>query len=719
MSVRIKTLLVISATLAGLLALVYFASRATLLAGYIQLEEDLARGNIVRAVNALNSARLAMDRSNGDWAHWDDSYNFMGGEHPDYVEINLVADTFTSLDLDLIAYRATDGAIAYGAMLDPARGDLERLPPGLESHLNADSPLVNIPDLRAGAGGVVMLSNDAVLTVAHHILTGERVGPSRGTLVWGRFIDDTLIDALSETTQLTLDLRAWQEADPPSDYQSVRDALAAGQIAVRTLSSEAIAAYIALDDIYGAPALILRMVMPREVYQQGVATINYFLAALLMAGLAFMLVTYALLQRVLLSRVERLGREVTAVGKSGSSAARLNVDSDDELGVLAGDINGMLSALAATEDIVRASEARLRVVVTGAPIILFALNTYGAFTLLAGKVMEAIGVTIESVIGHTVYESQVSARLPWLPELFERARRGATINGEFSFDAYTFKVYCAPLTGPSGELLGVFGVATDISEQKRTQIALQHAKAEAEAANRAKSAFLANMSHELRTPLNAIIGYSELITENAQQAGNTALARDVERIHNAGTHLLTLISEILDLSKIEAGRMEILTEAVDLPRLLEDVRDTLEPMARRQKNAFEVQYPPDLGVLHTDPLKLRQILLNLLNNAHKFTNEGRVTLTVARDSQEARDGVRFVVTDTGIGMTPDQIAGLFQDFAQGDNSTTRKYGGTGLGLAISRRFARMLGGDITVLAALDQGSTFTVFLPTSSPTPAP
>ncbi len=230
-------------------------------------------------------------------------------------------------------------------------------------------------------------------------------------------------------------------------------------------------------------------------------------------------------------------------------------------------------------------------------------------------------------------------------------------------------------------------------------------------ANRAKSAFLANMSHELRTPLNAIIGYSELIEEEMNDEGNTDYVADLKKIQTAATHLLSLINEILDFSKIEAGKMEVFREMVSVSRLVSEVATTINPLVEKNSNKLEVNCPETIGEVYTDLTKMRQILFNLLSNASKFTNKGVIKLDVERQRQPGGDWVVFRVTDSGIGMAPEQLIKLFKEFQQADSTTTRKFGGTGLGLAISKRFAEMLGGDITVTSQLSVGSTFTLKLP--------
>ncbi len=237
------------------------------------------------------------------------------------------------------------------------------------------------------------------------------------------------------------------------------------------------------------------------------------------------------------------------------------------------------------------------------------------------------------------------------------------------------------------------------------------AKEAAEQANRTKSAFLANMSHELRTPLNAIIGYSEMLQEEAEDSGHAEVVPDLRKIHGAGKHLLALINDILDLSKIEAGKLELFLETFEVHDLVDEVRSTIHPLIERNGNVLELDCPPEVGAMYADVTRVRQILFNLLSNASKFTEGGTVRLEVRREEAEEGDRLLFRVSDTGIGMTPEQLGKLFQAFTQADASTSRKYGGTGLGLVICRRFAQMMGGDVSVESTEGQGSTFTVHLP--------
>jgi signal transduction histidine kinase/DNA-binding response OmpR family regulator len=262
---------------------------------------------------------------------------------------------------------------------------------------------------------------------------------------------------------------------------------------------------------------------------------------------------------------------------------------------------------------------------------------------------------------------------------------------------------------------GTVGVFTDVTELKKREAEVAAARDEAMQATQAKSQFLASMSHELRTPLNAIIGYSEMLHEQAEDLGQESFLPDLQKIESAGRHLLDLINNILDLSKIEAGKMDVLIEDFEVGALIAEVQSVIQPLMAKNANTLVVDCGPGLGTMRSDQTKLRQNLFNLLSNAAKFTERGQITLVARRLTRDNQDWLEFKVSDTGIGMSQDQLDKLFQAFAQAEASTARDYGGTGLGLAITKQFCKMLGGNITVESTPGVGSTFTVMLPAAGP----
>ena len=259
----------------------------------------------------------------------------------------------------------------------------------------------------------------------------------------------------------------------------------------------------------------------------------------------------------------------------------------------------------------------------------------------------------------------------------------------------------------------------DVTDRRRAEAEVAKAKDAAEAANRTKSLFLANMSHELRTPLNAIVGYSEMLQEEAAERQLQDFSTDLEKISTSGRHLLGLINDILDLSKIEAGKMELSLEVFDIATLIGEVASTIGIQAAKNGNTLEVSHAPDIGVMRGDLSKVRQGLFNLVSNAAKFTHDGQIKVVAERRMRDGSEWVQFRVSDTGIGLSAEQIVRLFQPFTQADASTTRRFGGTGLGLALTRRFCQMMSGDVTVHSVPGEGSVFTIKLPATLHDPQP
>ena len=328
------------------------------------------------------------------------------------------------------------------------------------------------------------------------------------------------------------------------------------------------------------------------------------------------------------------------------------------------------------------------------------------------------GVRYEEIIGSAVERGMIVAARDagdeWLRHRLERHRNPVGPYEHLRSDGGWLRI-SEQKTGDGG----IVGVFTDITEAKAREAELGEmvdrladARDVAVKATEAKSLFLANMSHELRTPLNAIIGITEMLEEEAVDDGQGELVEPLQRIHRAGRHLLELINDILDLSKIEAGKMELHIERFDLATIIDDSVDLAGPLASPNGNQIEVQTPDSMPSMFSDLTRVRQVVFNLLSNACKFTENGTVGIEVTLHGD---DRVEIAVSDTGIGMSPEQLERLFVDFSQADSSTTRKYGGTGLGLAISQRFCRMMGGDIVAESELGAGSTFRVRLPLEAP----
>ncbi|TXM67385.1 response regulator [Methylobacterium sp. WL69] len=370
-----------------------------------------------------------------------------------------------------------------------------------------------------------------------------------------------------------------------------------------------------------------------------------------------------------------------------------------------------------SEERMRHSEERFRSLTEATASIVWTTTPDGGFEAAPSEWTRFTGQTPQAAAGHgfvaaifpedrdrtmAAWNRAVETVSPY--EIEHRIRRH---DGSWRFMA----ARAVPILEENGTIREWVGAHTDITARKEAELALAAAKEAAEEANRAKSQFLANMSHELRTPLSAVIGYSEMLQEEIEDLGEESLLVDMRKIEANARHLLGLINDVLDLSKIEAERMEIYAETFPVAEIVLDVASTVETLVEKKGNTLALDIGDGLGEAHTDQTKLRQCLINLLSNAAKFTEGGQITLSAARSEASGTGWLSFSVTDTGIGMNPEQQAKLFQRFTQADASTTRRFGGTGLGLAITRAFADMLGGAIEVTSREGEGTTFTLRVP--------
>jgi PAS domain S-box-containing protein len=424
----------------------------------------------------------------------------------------------------------------------------------------------------------------------------------------------------------------------------------------------------------------------------------------------------------------------------GMEGLKALVKRKDELGQLARSFRHMAEEVFAREQTLKQaraalqqSEAHFRSLIENASDIILVLNAEGIIRYGSPSLQRILGLNASRMVGRSslsfAHPDERQQLIDTFAAIVQTPGTASAIELRFRHRNGSWRILEAVCTNLLQEtaVSGIIVNLRDITERKQTED-LKKAKETAEEANRAKSQFLANMSHELRTPLNAIIGYSEMLQEEAEDLEQTDFIPDLKKIHHAGKHLLGLINDILDLSKIEAGKMDLYLETFDLTTLIQDVVTTMLPIVEKKQNMLVVNCPYDLGMMHADMTKIRQNLFNLLSNASKFTEQGTITLTIerlevhgGRSPQEAiatpsassptTSRLKFCVSDTGIGMTAEQISQLFQAFTQADASTTRKYGGTGLGLTITRHFCQMMGGEIYVTSELGQGSCFTMELP--------
>ena len=440
------------------------------------------------------------------------------------------------------------------------------------------------------------------------------------------------------------------------------------------------------------------------VQLQSRAVLSGAVAAL---SLVFVVLFLISLSRGIVSPIRSLSETTREVAQGNFAAGRnINPEGNDEVAQLAQAFKAMAASLDSTtvsktyvDDIIRNMKDTLIVIDRTERI---RTVNRALLRLLGYTEAELVDQPFSIISGGVPDDALKSKSAQATFETTYRAKDGREIPMSFSTGI---------LKSAEGQASGMIAVAQDITSRKRQEKELKEAKVAAEAANATKSQFLATMSHELRTPLNAIIGYTEMMQEEAEDNGHDAYVPDLKKVHSSAKHLLALINDVLDLSKIEAGKMDLYLETVEVKPLIEDVVAVVAPLVDKKANRLCVNLGPNLGAIHADVTKVRQSLFNLLSNASKFTERGTITLDVYRNGPDGAEIFHFVVSDTGIGMNKEQLGRMFQAFTQADASTTRKFGGTGLGLVISRNFCQMMGGDITVESEEGQGTKFTIVLP--------
>jgi len=602
MTIRRKVPFFLVLILISLLAVVAATSRVLLLDSFIQLEDREVRLNVQRADNALSDELADLSRSVRDYGSYDRMYAYMVNHDPGFPEGEF-ADLGT-LRANFVGIFDLTGKMVFGKAVSLPNFRPASTPQGLLGFLGPSGSLLRRPSFESPLSGVLRLPAGPMLVAVSPILTGERTGPARGTLAMGRWLDQNDIDRLARKTRLSLSLRAIDDPALPSDYAIVRPALSPMQpIAVRPLGSRTVAGYLLVADLDRKPALILKLELPRAVYSQGTATVLYLILWIFAAGLVFGGAMYLLLDRVVLSRLDRLSRNVEAMGRRGELSERVNVDGNDELTTLGKAINRTLGALEDAEESL--------------------LNTNA--------------------------------------DLEDRVR------------------------------------------EQTTELAAS--REEAEAASRAKSEFMANMSHELRTPMNGIMGMLEaaLDTEVSPE-----LYDYLQTARSSAAALLTIISDILDSSKLHARRLALRRLRFSVLDCVATVLQTLGGAAGQKGLTIVSEVAPEVpSSLVGDPLRIEQILLSLIGNAIKFTERGQVAVRVKTEEETNESTeLHFSVSDTGVGIPPEKQEAIFEHFTQADMSPTKKHGGLGLGLTICLQLVREMGGQIWVESASGAGSAF-------------
>ncbi len=678
------------------------------LSNFLELEQEDTLENVERVQNAVTTEQGYLDYIVQDWACWDDTYKFIEDKNQEYINVDLQNQTLAGINVNVMIFVNNSGEVVYVKSVDTSTAEEIPVPEELLAMVEDGSLLTKGEN--DSISGFVLLDENPMFISCHPILTTKYEGPSRGTLIFGRYFDDALLDSFKKVTRSSLSMYRADEKMPP-DFQMkiINISENTDEIIVEPLGEEQIAGYFGLKDIKGQLALLIRADFPRDLYLHGEKTINYMYFFLLLTGLMTGIGVKFVLDKLFISRLVEIDEFVTRVRSEKDLTKRLSLEDNDELYRLSKEINVMLNEIYLAEQELKAQAREKK-------ILLDSLTEMAIFTdpdlkiIWANKAaLDYMRMDLEKAIGVNIKDAPgISGPLVEYLCLEHIFTTGEKKSGEFTAkDGKVWLIQAIPVPDEQGKIIGILQTSNDITERKEAE-RLLHEKQIAEVANRTKSEFLANMSHELRTPLNSIIGFSDLLYEKVYGELNEKQTKAVGNISRSGKHLLNLINDILDLSKVEAGKLELNCKEFDLVSKLNTIKNLLSPIADKKNIEVKIDVDKDLTTIQADEARFVQILYNLLDNAIKFSHEnGLVNIR----AEKKGDMVEITVKDDGIGIRSEDQYKLFKPFSQVDSFSSKKFQGTGLGLSLVKQIVNLHGGYIWFNSKIGEGSTFAFTIP--------
>jgi len=713
-SLRRKTLLIIGITMLGLVAGLFMLSRIVLMRGFAILEEDFAGRDIARASSALTNELSTLDQTTSEYGCWDFTSEFARGLRPSYIRTEFPAPTFQELKINFVLIFDTQGRKLFSKGFDLTRGGVIPVPAGLEDHLKPGSLLLNLKDTHSNVAGILDLPGGPALVDSRPILNSDSSGPIAGTMIMGHVLDAAEIQHLGDLTLMPVEAQTLSSATLSPDFRAAAAAIAKGAPNfIRPLDGQSLAAYEVLNDIYGRPALVVRVLLPRTIYEQGHTSLVQFLLLLIAAGFVFGAVTLYLLERFVISRIANLTESITQIGASGDLSARLDVPGQDELAFLGVAINGMLEDLEKSQTERHEGRARLAVMIERMPAVLWTTDKDLRYTSSMGAGLESLGMKSGGLTGKTLTE-YFQTNDPQHPSIAAhwRALAGESLTYELHWQNRVFESHVRPLRGTDGEILGVIGVALDITDRKQLADQLRQSQK-----LQAVGELAGGVAHDFNNLLMVVKGHAEMLLDRLPgvPADRQNPARqNVEQIQQAAERAAALTRQLLAFSRMQVLQPRVLD-------LNEVVAGMIQMVSRVIGANIELAFLPgaNLGRVKADPSQIEQVALNLVVNARDaMPDGGRLTIETSnvhldRDfaTQHAvvdpGPYVMLTVTDTGVGMDAATQARIFEPFF-----TTKEQGrGTGLGLATVYGVVKQSGGYIWVYSEVGHGTTFKVYLP--------
>ncbi len=712
MNVSDKTLIIICLIFAFLIAISGAASRTILLSSYLELEEQDVLEKLELVENNFEGEISRISTLNHEWASWDKTYEFMENGNPTYITSYLTDEIFAEAGINFILYASNNGEIVYKKALNLDTREEIPFPDELVQMLAGDKQLLaQHPGDRKN--GIIRSENCPLIISSRPILTSTGSGTMRGTLVMGRCIDENLLNSLTTTPGLQIILEEAESLESEDSFpipglKALADRSEMNP-RVEIIDESRVAGYIPLDDIEEAPGILIKVSFPRDLYAQGKRTLLFFIMVFLIACVTVGIASNYLLKRLFISNLKAIESFVTDVKEENNLSKRLEIEGGDEFIRLSGGINNMLRNLELSRNELMHRESEKQALLNSLNEVLLYFDSELRLVWANGRVCEYFGKKPEEIIGHYHHELWKEKSALLAPFVKKALKNGKAQSFDVNFrEGKNWAVTIGSVRDNEGRLIGAVESILDITEVRKSEEKMLQAKIMAENASRSKSEFMSNMSHELRTPLNSVIGFSDLLQEETFGALNEKQLKFVNNISSSGKHLLRLINDILDLSKIEAGKMEFHCIEFSVREKLEEVKNILFPVSTKKKIRVILDIEDGINTIYTDEGKFVQILYNLLSNAIKFTPEGGHVRVSAR---KLEDVLEVSEKDNGIGILEEDQAKIFQPFIQLDPFTTRKHEGTGLGLALVDHMVKLIGGEIRVHSKPGEGSEFSYTVP--------
>lgn len=629
MTIRQKILLTIITTSGLVTILLHTLTQNILLKGFAELESEMQHSDTIRVLNTIEQELTTFSATTADWAYWDDTYEYLGGENPSYIANNFTAETFANLELNMVLLTDSEGHLIYSGFYEPETGFIPA-PFRLDAATIADL-LPKSSELEDAATGIVEIEGKLLLLASRHILDSQLNQPIRGNLIFGRFLDERKIMALSKTLETNLTISQIDNLEMNEEAAILIESGGGKRVLVRQPTPTDIVSYSLINNLNGQPDFLLQVNGTRDIYNYGLKSIRYFVSTLFLIGISFLILMLILIEKLVLSRISSLNQSVMAVQEGYGFKVPVEIKGKDEIATFAATFKVKLDELANSHSALEKANSELEARVVQRTIDLE----------LANKTLKK--------------------------EVFER---------------------------------------------KQVQAQLQQSRDQALDALRLKEQILANVSHDARTPLSVIILYTQMVQAGMYGDFTPKQANALQTILSNAQKMLTFVNNLLAESRAGAKENEQLQKKhFKSSLLLKDIGTMFQPLAAEKKlqltSSISMDVPEEI---YGDAERIRQIINNLVDNAIKFTPEGRIHVALYSEDSES-----FVieVSDTGIGISSEEKEKIFDSFWQADGTITRDVNrGVGLGLSIVRKLTTLIGGTISVEANTpDPGTTFKVILP--------